>query len=231
MFNAHRNQSYKRDCFDRVAKNNVVSKPWTPLKKSGEFLDVAGPWDQIMWISITRKTFAFNNETLVKWKIIYYPVNEDDTYLIWINSGVTDETMVWKFADIDSNCDLDVVTIWSWTQMEILQVMSNNVLEVSIIQWVWLPIIPPTIFTAVFNNGGTPLLLDNWQAWIFDVSIPWVLISNMNILNIYPLLPVIDNIIITWQIIEDWIVRITIENQSGEDDVSIPDINIKVQIA
>jgi len=162
MFNTHRNNAYTRDAFERIAKNWINVQPWIPIKKNWEFIDIAGPGEAIYWVCATIRQFDLDNETKKQEKILYYPVNEDDTYKVSINSWVTDNSMICQYADIDANFDLDIATLWSWTQLEVISILGPKVLEVSIVKLdVDFPPVPTIIEPVTLDSTNVSTYIVN----------------------------------------------------------------------
>ena len=220
MFNAHRIHSYTRDAFSKIASNWIVVKPGTPLKKNWEFLDIAGPGEWIYWISMTDRAYEPDNQTNKKIEVLYYPINEDDTYLLEMDDLIATISLVNKYASINALWQLDSITvndvIW---QVEVISVISENIVEVSLVK---KPLSEPIVKLTWIVPWVT---LENWQSDISNISVPWA--TWWDIVNIYPSTPIDALVNITAFIAEDNIVRVTIENQSGETQ-NIWDVNILV---
>lgn len=85
------------------------------------------------------------------------------------------------------------------------------------------------VTSVVFDNNGAWIEMDNGQSAYFDVNILWMLKSDINVVNVSttPNLP--QYVELNWAIISDGVIRLFIENQSWEDDVTISSVEIKVK--
>jgi len=84
---------------------------------------------------------------------------------------------------------------------------------------------PPVLKTATY----TPPSLDNGQEVIDDISVLGVLLSDFNVFSIEPSISSFDRILIDTKVIADDLVRIKIENQTGNDNIQLPPLTINIK--
>lgn len=84
-------QAYVNNAYDNqneagIASNDLVVKAADFLTQTGAFLFLSGPGDTIIGASDTQKTYASDNETVAKEKVLYTPSSrKQDTYLVESN--------------------------------------------------------------------------------------------------------------------------------------------------
>lgn len=85
-FNLHKNSSYESGAEAKIASNSLVIESGDAVSLSSGFLALAGAGDTIEGVSLTQKTFASDNQTVAKEKLVYRPVHDDEHFrmqLFW----------------------------------------------------------------------------------------------------------------------------------------------------
>lgn len=133
--NAHLVNTYTHHTNEKIAKNGISVLPWTLLKLNGAFLDILWPTDNIEWVSVSRKTYEADNETVKKEVIIYNRLTKKDTLIVRVRPwDVVDETMVGQTISIDADQFLDLATLWAGIHFRVEKVAPGGKdLEVSIL--------------------------------------------------------------------------------------------------
>jgi len=103
-----------------IAKNSLVIKQWTPIKLTDSWVDIVAAGETIHWISVTKETFASDNVTVAKKKVVYLPEpNLSNTYTMNIIGWTITVADEGDFFDIVvSGSDANGIAIDGTTESE-----------------------------------------------------------------------------------------------------------------
>lgn len=79
-FNLEQNNSYASGMEAKIAANSAALESGDAVKLASGFVAMAGAGDTIEGISVTKKTFASDNQTVAMDKAIYHPSDINDQY-------------------------------------------------------------------------------------------------------------------------------------------------------
>lgn len=98
-FNKGKSNSYENGSDKRIASNSLDIEMGDALTNDWEFAKKAWIWETIIGVSITKKVFESDNETVDSELVIFDPVKESTEYeMIWDWTFVS--TDVNKFFDL-----------------------------------------------------------------------------------------------------------------------------------
>jgi len=107
-FNLHEHNASESWLRGWIAKDSLAVISGTPLKSGATWVDVAWAWDSIIGISCTDYTFASNNFTVAKKKVLYIPEPEmQNTYVMPIVGWTITTADIGKYYDLDSDWAVD----------------------------------------------------------------------------------------------------------------------------
>lgn len=81
-FNLEQTNSYTSGMESKIAGNSVVVDNGVAVTMTGGFIVKSTAGDTIEGVSVTKKTFASDNQTVAQEQAVYHPVNADDHYLM-----------------------------------------------------------------------------------------------------------------------------------------------------
>ena len=103
-FDAYRQQAYENDSIEKLAKNGLSIKSWVAIKLlANGTVDIAWPSDQIEGISQSTFIYKATNEIFELKNVLYRPINEDQTYILYVNWWFANLQDVWYYFNITTN--------------------------------------------------------------------------------------------------------------------------------
>ena len=119
----------------KVASNSLVVEQGSLLTLVGwSFVTLSWAGDTIEGVSVTKKTYASDNQTNALETVIYRPsTHTDNFYQMDINGGTVTAEDVGKFYDINASQEIDGITESTTTgQMRLEKFVSGTVWVFSI---------------------------------------------------------------------------------------------------
>lgn len=169
---AHEINAYAHQTYEKIAKNSLDVWSWAFVTINAAWhIELATPGVPVEWVSQSAYVYPSDNETEERRGLIYQPAFWQNTYIVYVASGLADDSHVGKFYQIDVNHDIDLGTQSpSVGQLRIEKVIDGGKrVVVRIIPFTGLPawayqdkwiasIAPaatPGHFTVTLNDGST----------------------------------------------------------------------------
>ena len=106
---------------DWIAQNSLDTTGWDKfVTVSGEFINAATAGSRVDWVSLTRKAFTSDNQTVAKARIGYIPSSVNNTYWVTITWGTITISDDGKYYNLT-----DAVTV-DWTTESTVPYYTNT---------------------------------------------------------------------------------------------------------
>lgn len=95
-------KGYNTGLDSKVAGNSLAVENGDALTLTGGFIVKATAGSTIIGVSADNGTFAANNQTVAKDKVLFSPVSTEETFIIPITGGTITQAKVGNFYDINA---------------------------------------------------------------------------------------------------------------------------------
>lgn len=96
----YESNGHKTSTLDGIGDNSMVLDGAYFLQQTSGIIEKAAATNTIVWVNSTEATFASDNETVAKKRVVFIPTMADRLYEVEISWGTVTVADEWKYYDL-----------------------------------------------------------------------------------------------------------------------------------